>query len=100
MTSDERMRPDGRGACDVRSVLGVLHTFIDDRQLTLDWLEHALRKEGLHVITAEQKAVLDAMAIAQIIPRKGLTPAHFAWEHHELGACEAELARREANHGK
>lgn len=65
-----------------------------------DWLELAvpmsvlrdeLKRQGLHVVTAQQMAVLEACKAARI-DKNDCSRFVFASEEHAV--CEAELARR------
>jgi len=60
-----------------------------DRVYTLAELRLALAAQGLHVVSAAEKAVLDTMALADLVPDG------FVSEAEERAVVWAELARRE-----
>lgn len=53
------------------------------------WLE----AQGLHIVTAKQKAVLDAMSESTVLYVPGFGPVLSAID--DVAVCRAELARRE-----
>lgn len=83
MASDERTVP-GLVGC-----LGV--------PVLVDGVRACLAKLDLHIVTAAEKHVLEAMGKARIV----FDPHHkrpiFEFSEDELAVCETELARREAN---
>jgi hypothetical protein len=75
---------------DSRSVCGVLRQFLDDSTKSIRWLESALLKEGLVVISSGQKQVLEAM---ENMDESELN--YMIQSQMEIGeACLAELNRR------
>jgi hypothetical protein len=75
---------------DPRSVCGILKQFIEDDTKSIRWLEKALLKEGLVVVSEGQKEVLQAMAD---MDKDELD--YMVQSQMEIGdACIAELNRR------
>lgn len=75
--------------------LGVWHGEGYYKALDLDGLRALLAAQGMHVVTAADKAVLDAMSRAHIDdnPKDYDGPVMLLSEEHAV--CRAELARRE-----
>ena len=84
MASDERA-----SGCAVCGKQGHSH---DDH-----WLIQEARARGLHVVTAADKAVLDAMAGLETVMLEYVRAGWSAAPPVFHPACRAELARREAS---
>ena len=77
------------------AVWAVVNTKHNGVMLSVDDLREQLAAQGLHVVTAADKAVLDAMADSA---RPKLCALIELWPGSALAdACRAELARREQN---
>lgn len=75
---------------DPRSVSGILKQFLDDDTKSIRWLERALLKEGLVVVSEGQKEVLEAMSDMDESELDYMVQSQM-----EIGeACIAELNRR------